>query len=143
MFRSTPRRHPFLLLAALLGLTVLGSLAIGAEARADVTPSLTNASVRAATPGTVWVEGFDFTPGGNVYVAIYDRWGEQLYETRWTAADSTVMGSDGTSNPLTGYTEGGFVGESFSVPCGADAMVRAFDQSTGVWTTWLDVNAGC
>jgi hypothetical protein len=43
----------------------------------------------------VTVTGTDFTPGGRVYLAIYDQMGARRYETRWvTASLATVTEQD-------------------------------------------------
>jgi len=35
------------------------------------------------------------------------------------------------------------VREAFLNLCGAQAMTRALDQQSGVWSNWLDVQPGC
>ena len=48
-------------------------------------PSLMDIS-NPAVPEKFVVAGTDFTPGGKVYIAIYDQVGRQLYEHRWVDA---------------------------------------------------------
>ena len=59
---------------------------------ADAGPTLTDVSVLASSPGTISVTGATFTPGGAVYIALYDPWGAALHETRWITASQTVYG---------------------------------------------------
>ena len=97
----------------------------------------------AQTPGTVNVTGNGFTAGGWVYVALYDRWGAKLYETRWLNASATVFGPDGSQDPAAGFVRGGAVNESFANLCDAQAMVRAYDQQSSTWSNWSDVATNC
>ena len=81
-----------LVFAALLALS--GTFAANAATDATVVspgarPSLTGVDGAQAS-GTITVTGRAFTPGGRVYVALYDVWGTALYETRWTTASPTV-----------------------------------------------------
>ena len=69
----------------------LGSFGRGPSARAAdasgrrAKPSLMDIS-KPAVPQKFVVTGKDFTPGGKVYIAIYDQVGRQLYEHRWVYA---------------------------------------------------------
>ena len=140
MRRSHTRCRRFVLLLAVSSLAVLGSAAT--RAASDVAgPVLTGAAGTGQVPGTVLVTGERFTPSGEVYVALYDRWGAQLHETRWTKASPVVSGRNGSDDPAAGFSGGGTIREAFGGLCGATAMVRAYDQRTARWSNWLDVDA--
>ena len=155
------------LLLAILGLVALFSPV--ADARVAPT-SMTNSGPiihvsAAGSPGSVQVTGEDFTPGGRVYVVLYDQWGQQLHENRWvtsTAAlyridgtgygyiqggtidvtfglSETVYGTDDSQGPANGYVAGTAAGSL----CGATLMVRAYDEQTSVWSSVLDADPGC
>ena len=135
-------RRPFALLLALASLTVLGAAAPATQAVSTL-PTLTDAFATTSESGMVTVSGEGFSPGGQVYVALYDRWGATLHETRWVTASATVYGRDGSADPAAGYHRGGTVDEVFAHLCDATPMVRAYDRETATWSNWLDVNPGC
>jgi hypothetical protein len=89
------------------------------------------------------VTGQGFTPRGDIYIALYDRWGTRLYETRWVIASETVSGPEGSLDPATVYDEGGVVYASFDHMCFDAVMVRAYDQGTDTWSNLLDVDSTC
>jgi hypothetical protein len=127
-------------------LTILGlsSASVAADAPASAgtsNPVLTEALTSAALPGSISVSGEGFTPGGDVYIAIYDTWGAELHETRWTTASTTIYGPNGSQDPARGYYAGGRVSEAFAGLCGSAIMVRAFDLQAAVWTNLLDVGS--
>src|SRR5215211_2312843 len=103
------------------------------------TPSLVDVSATTQTPQLFTVTGNDFTAGGRVYLAIYDQMGAQLYETRWITASLPLLALEGS--PINGY--GGTLREAFTNLCGATAMMRAYDQATDAWSTWLTVEPAC
>jgi hypothetical protein len=82
-------------------------------------PSLTNVSATTQTPALFTITGNDFTPGGRVYLAIYDQMGAKLYETRWITASlaTTGVGREAGDGPL-GQTlmaiPGGTLREAFA-----------------------------
>src|SRR3954451_20889066 len=82
-------------------------------------PSLTDVSATTQTPALFTITGNDFTPGGRVYLAIYDQMGAKLYETRWITASlaTTGMGREAGDGPL-GQTlmtiPGGTLREAFA-----------------------------
>jgi hypothetical protein len=126
------------------------TLGIGSAAAADTSepvtvPSLTDVSATTQTAHLFTVSGKDFSPGGRVYLAIYDQMGAQLYETRWISASSALpvvagpTGHEGAS--IDG--SGGTLREAFANLCGATAMMRAYDQVTTTWSTWLTVEPAC
>jgi hypothetical protein len=133
-------------LSFLVALAVLGILVVGASADAPAParssgPVLTAVLASAAQPGSISVSGEGFTPGGDVYVAIYDTWGAELHETRWTTASIAAYGPSGSLDPALGYHAGGRVSESFAGLCGNAIMLRAFDRQAAVWTNLLDVDS--
>jgi hypothetical protein len=148
MPRSHPRRRLVPLLA-LLGLAAFAGPTAGTVAATDPAgaagdgPTITVAATLAAVPGTVTVTGEGFTPGGAVYVALYDVWGAELHETLWTTASRTAYGPNGSADPALGFRRGGALSEVFQHLCGATAMVRAFDRQTDRWSNWRDVDPGC
>src|SRR5215218_1882924 len=93
--------------------------ATAADIRPSVAiPSLTDVSAKTQTPRLFTVTGNGFTPGGGVYLAIYDQMGAQLYETRWSIAGLPLMalmgptGHEAASLPGSGY--GGTLHETFA-----------------------------
>ena len=118
------------------------------------------------------VEGEGFTPDGLVYIALYDRWGEDVYGHVWTIAAHGNFGVSGSQDPNLGYVPAGALDividlspattygpNGFQVPttgvgsgagqaiaagaCGRDLMVRAYDQQAAAWSNLLDVTAQC
>ena len=138
--------------------TLFGLLALGASnaavaadqlrpAFAPASPTLTDDSALAPARGVFTVAGQGFTPGGRVYLALYDQMGAKLYETRWVAASptTTVLRHELGDGPRGGdlVTLGGTVQASFANLCGATAMLRALDQTTNTWSNWLTVEPAC
>src|SRR5215203_7013438 len=122
--------------------------AVAADIRPSVAiPSLTDVSATTQTPRLFTVTGNGFTPGGRVYLAIYDQMGAQLYETRWSTAGLPVLALMGPTGheprPLLGSGRGGMLHEAFANLCGATAMMRAYDLETDTWSTWLTVEPAC
>ena len=110
-------------------------------------PTLTDISAT-WTPTLFSVTGTDFTPGGRVYLAIYDQMGTQLYETRWITASLATTGlhhepGDGLSGRSLVAIPGGALRESFGQLCGATAMMRGLDEITATWSNWLVVQPAC
>ena len=108
-------RRPLVLVLVILGLVVSGnSVAYADRAQLSPTASPLLIDVSAAqSPGSVIVTGHGFTPGGEVYIALYDQWGMQLHETRWINASQTVYGPNGSQDPAAGFVEGGSANETF------------------------------
>jgi hypothetical protein len=106
---------------------------------ADVGPVLTRAEGEGSSTGRITVTGEGFTPGGEVYIAIYDTWGAVLHETRWATASPAIYGPNGSMDPARGYVSGGSLTQSFGGLCRESVMVRAFDQGSGAWSNWLDL----
>jgi hypothetical protein len=159
---------------ALIGLLVPGQFVADARVQppqVGLSPTLVEA-VSVPSEGMVIVRGQQFTPGGQVYVALYDRWGVQRFETRWVSASEELWGMNGSRDPALGYVHGGSVIERFSlsdeafgpngsrdpalidVPddpggdlmarsCTTMLMVRALDVEQNVWTNTIDAEMGC
>src|SRR3954465_3590920 len=89
------KRIPAVALMAAVGLLTLVTSA-QADNRGMTTsppvPSLTNVSATTQTPALFTITGIDFTPGGRVYLAIYDQMGAKLYETLWITASLATTG---------------------------------------------------
>ena len=126
-------RSLFAVVAALVGLAVLAG-PVGADHHRDPAPvpTLTDVSATTRTPALFTVAGADFTAGGRVYLAIYDQMGATLYETRWVNATPSIA-----------ITGGGMLSTTFNGLCGADVLIRAYDQHTGFWTNWLESAPFC
>ena len=139
--RSLVLRLAVAFLVPLLGATTISLRAAGQESSAGARPVLLAAAAAAFTPRITTVSGDGFTPGGEVYIALYDQWGSKLHETRLTAASGTMFGPNGSVDPSLGYHAGGRLTESFGGLCGATAMVRAFDRGSATWSNWLDVDS--
>jgi len=112
----------------------------GAQDRVNP-PVLTGAWVTPVDPCMLIVHGTDFTPGGKVFIAVLDPWGEQLNETRWTTASEGTLDADRSIEPNIGFDVGGVIYENFGPICGQQVMVRAFDQGTEAWTNVVDIIA--
>ncbi len=136
-------RRPFVLLLTLESLIVLGASTTTATQAVSRLPTLTDAVATTPESGMVTVSGEGFSPGGAVYVALYDRWGATLHETRWVTSSPTVYGRDGSADPAAGFHRGGTLDEVFTHLCDATPMVRAYDQETATWSNWLDIHPGC
>lgn len=130
---------PFVLVLALLSVVLLGTSSVGA-APAGANPAGLSLTAAAVAPGSLAVAARGFTPGGRVYIALYDVWGTKRYETRWTAASTPVYGRDGSQDPAAGFFAGGTLSARFDQLCGATLMARAYDAATERWSTWLDVD---
>jgi hypothetical protein len=139
------RFHPrhLVLLLALVSLVVAAPTPTWATQPTSALPTLTDVSATSHEEGIIKVRGKAFSPGGQVYIALYDRWGATLHETRWVTSSATVYGRDGSADPAAGYHRGGTVREVFAHLCDATPMVRAYDQDTATWSNWLDVQPGC
>ena len=160
------------LIVCLLFLVSLGLVGLphGSIAQTGTTfPSLTYAIASELPSALIRVSGDGFTPGGLVFIALHDQWGETLHETRWVIASSPDYGLYGSMDPAQGFRPGGTVGEVFDlfqetiygpngsmdpalgyVPaesagasCGMALMVRAFDHQAQAWSNTLDVSVGC
>jgi hypothetical protein len=138
MSRVLHRSISFVLILTLLSIALVGTRASPASGAA-AGPVLSTASARIFAPDVVTVRGQAFTPGGEVYVALYDKWGTSLHETRWISASADQYGANGSADPATGFHRGGSLTETFAGLCGASVMVRAFDQQTAAWSNWLDI----
>jgi hypothetical protein len=95
----------------------------------------------ASVEGTIAVTGEGFAAGGRVYVAIYDQMGAKLYETRWVKAtpaiDITGPRADvPEAHPIT-KPVGGELYAAFGGLCGAQVLIRAYDEQTALWSNWL------
>lgn len=160
-------RQGVLRLVTFLGLLVFGPSFATAQDQPTRVPLLLEGTA-ASVPGSVLVSGQNFTPGGVVYVALYDTWGKQLHETRWAVASQTVFGTNGSGDPASGFDGGGTINELFAATgtvygldgsqdpangyvkgteaeslCGASVMARAYDAETEAWSNLIDIGSGC
>lgn len=146
MSRSFAYRRVLLLLA-IMSLMVTGSSAASAVSFSTgatrALPVLSNGSPSPPVAGEVDVRGSDFTPGGRVFVAIYDRWDKTHFDSRWVRAAAAHYGPNGSQDPALGYVHGGDILASFTLPCKSAPMVRAYDEQSGFWTQVMDVSPGC
>jgi hypothetical protein len=145
MQRTIRFRAPSVLV---LTLTVLFAIGTGAGAAPTAAPSGPVLTIAAMAPGSIAVAGRGFTPGGRVYVALFDVWGTTPYATRytprderWTAASaSAAYGRDGSADPAAGYAVDGTIDERLTGLCGATWMIAAYDEATEAWTGWLAID---
>jgi hypothetical protein len=110
-------------------------------------PLLMNAS-QSASPELFSVVGQGFTASGQVYLAIYDQAGARLYEHRLVHATPKLNADQAARLNDHGVIDavaspGGSINQTFQGLCGASAMMRAEDVSTGVWSGWLMVAPKC
>jgi hypothetical protein len=144
-----------------------------ATAQVDRSRPVLSYAATVTLPATmVTVAGEGFTPGGPVIIAVYDRWGVNVYENVWTtAADGTERGTSSQNADL-GDVPTGAIDEVIALfpvavdgpngsqdpdqdfmpgvdqpiigfVCGRDLMVRAYDQRSATWSNVLDVTASC
>lgn len=162
-------------LVLLLGLVMTGTSiahAHMAQVVPDSQPLLITASRSLQSPDAMSVTGQNFTPGGAVYVVLYDRLGMEQYEPHWVTATEPVYGANGSQDPATGFRQGGTIDELFGTfatvyrvngsqdpasgyvvggadfslvgrVCGTSVMIRAYDAQSGAWSNVLDVDPGC
>ena len=149
---APPRPSPFgsgVALVVGIAIVALGLGRAGAAADQPVSgPRLTDVSATGRTSTLFTVDGAGFTPGGRIYLAVYDQLGTRLYETRSVTASlaTTVRHHEMGEGPNGGYrrtTPGGALHEAFDHLCGATAMMRALDQTTATWSNWLTVEPAC
>lgn len=146
MIRLSHRRSRAVVLLALAALLLTGGATAGRAANppAAAGPTLTDVSAATQTPALFTVAGADFTPGGRVYLAVYDQMGAKLYETRWVSAGAAAEEKLGMHGELVvPASPGGTLRAAFAGLCGASAMMRAYDQTARTWSNWLDVEPGC
>lgn len=98
----------------LFGFGLGGWPASTAAQSASALPVLSGAVVSTIAPGAIEVSGERFSPGGLVYIALYDGWGTALHETRWVASSPTVYGVNGSQDPAQGFVQGGRIEEAFA-----------------------------
>ena len=111
MARS-PRHHRVItFVRSILGLLVLGASVTAAPAAGSGdSPSLTAVAARGEPSGKLIVAGEAFTPGGLVYVAVYDRLGALLEEADLIADGPAAPGRNGSVDPAAEPAEGNAFG---------------------------------
>ncbi len=148
-----PRVHQ--LPSLLLSIVVLFAIGLGggrgavASSLPSVEPVITVGVSNSDLSGLIVVIGHGFTPGGRVYVAIYDVWGMTLHETRWIGASTAVIQPPQGLEPGTGFSvdSGGNIGELFTVAlptidAPTDSQNPALGGPTGHVTTMDGVDCG-
>jgi len=160
MVTSTVSRfHRHLSLSLALVLLCLGSAHLTTAAPTVVGGPVLNAVVAGSDlPNIVTVAGHGFTPGGRVYVALYDPWGAALFETRWVTASDRYFQPPlnlGTGDDLV-FDTGGTIAEAFVIEtpvleltggsqqnaplaCTTALMARAYDQDSATWSAMIDL----
>lgn len=103
--------RPRVIICLLLVVSLLPQAVVPAASAQVAAPVLSQA--RAVTPLStlLLVEGHGFSPGGLVYIAVYDRWGVENHAHLWTVASPAVFGPNGSADPARGYTPAGTVHE--------------------------------
>jgi hypothetical protein len=106
-------------------------------------PTLSDVSATTQTPHLFTVTGSGFTPGGRVYLTLYDQMSAQLYRTRSITASALVPVVAGPTGHEAALVRSGTFREAFANLCGETAMIRGYDLSTATWSTWLTVQPTC
>jgi len=126
MTRSSRHHRPIIVVISLVGFLVLGASAAAAAITASGTgPTLTGVATRGEPIGKVVVIGDAFTPGGLVYIAVYDRLGAVLQEADLIADGPTAPGRNGSVDPAADPAEG-----------------TAFGATIGRWVTTAPTTFG-
>jgi hypothetical protein len=100
------------LIFLLLLVSLLPQAAAGAQSTA---PILSHARTTAPVSTLLLIEGHGFTPGGLVYLAVYDRWGVENHAHVWTVASPAVFGPNGSADPALGYVPAGTIQETIDL----------------------------
>jgi len=74
-------------------------------------PVLSIAAAVAPPSSLIAVIGEGFSPGGLVYIAVYDHWGVEVHEHLWTVARHAAYGPHGSQDPALGYAPSGYLNE--------------------------------
>ena len=91
---------------------VPGILGPSASAQSGTSgPVLSIASAVSPPSSLIAVVGEGFSPGGLVYIAVYDQWGVELHEHLWTVASAAHYGPHGSQDPALGYVPSGYINE--------------------------------
>jgi hypothetical protein len=80
-----------------------------------IQPALLPGAIVSPLTGVAVIHGEGFSPGGIVYLAIYDRWGLDEQQHVWTVATDGALGPDGSVDPARGYASVGTVSEVISI----------------------------
>ncbi len=131
-------------LAMMFSLGVAAMFMVGSAQETRTTmPLLNGVNSLSLEEGTVVVSGTNFTPGGDVFIAIQDMWGVTSLETRWTSASNHITAITRSDEPNLGFHPGGTVYETFDHLCGQVVTVRALDAQTGTLSNPLDLDVNC
>jgi hypothetical protein len=139
-------RHSLLASLLLAALSLIAcSPPVSAAQIDDASPRLAVTAVGTSAPGTVLIQGHDFTPGGDVtvYILAYSQGGMDLLEARSVVAADAIYGPNGSADPALGYVPGGTFSETFRSLCETIPMVRAYDEQRDAWSDWIDIDPGC
>ena len=99
----------FMLALAPLSLILVGAQPVSAN------PLLVNASIVSRPSGQIAIHGEGFSPGGIVYIAVFDRSGQDVQYNAWAVATEAVYGPNGSSDPAQGYVAAGTINEVISL----------------------------
>jgi len=144
-------RCQFIPLFGCLSLAVLAAPTMDAAATTnplDLTsafadrPVLTGTACFGEGPGVLLVTGEQFTPGGQVDVAVFVSGEAHPVVHRSIRASQSISASNGSTDPARGFKQGGFVGLALGPWC-QGATVRAYDRDMGTWSNGLSVKPGC
>lgn len=134
--------RPWFLLLVVIGLTTVATAHASAQPIDDRPDDPRIVSID-GTRGNTAVTGINFTPGGSVYIAIHDQWGDVLLHVLESDVGADVYGPNGSADPALGYIRGGEVTATLDIPCGAHALVRIYDAESALWSNWLDIDPDC
>jgi hypothetical protein len=104
-------RHRVIICLLFLVSLLPPALVPGASAQTAGSPVLSIASAVALPSTLLTVQGNEFTAGGLVYLAIYDRWGTDVHEPIWAVASTAHFGANGSIDPAQGYAAAGTLRE--------------------------------
>ena len=151
MSRARIRSHVIRLLV-LLGLAYLAGSSVEAVATtnpldavnsATPGPVLTGAACAGEGKGVLMVTGEQFTPGGEVDVAVFVSGDDHPAVRRSIRASHSILGPNGGTDPARGFKQGGFVGLALGPWCQEATAVRAYDRQKGAWSNEVGIDLGC
>ena len=112
-------------LVILAGLLASSTASAGTFATSDSTFPVIGPEVTGdGGSGEIVIMGHGFTPGGQVFIAIHDMWGQVQHETRWVTASEISYQPPQDLPPGEGFSfdTGGNFSEAFQIEIEAVAM---------------------
>ena len=106
-------------------------------------PVLTGAACTGEGQGVFMVTGEQFTPGGEVAVALVMPGKADPAVIRSIRASQSIFGPNGSTDPALGFQHGGFIGLTLGPWCQEGTRVRAYDRHRATWSNGLNVELRC